>query len=40
MLAEAINVRKAVIARSKSITEKAEAKDWRAGPQGVRRRSP
>lgn len=30
VLAEAINVRKAVIARSKSITEKAEAKDWRA----------
>ncbi len=29
-LAEAINVRKAVIARSKSITEKAEAKNWRA----------
>lgn len=29
-LAEAINVRKAVLARSKSITEKAEAKDWRA----------
>lgn len=29
-LAEAINVRKAVIARSKSITEKAEAKDWRS----------
>lgn len=29
-LAEAINVRKAVIARSKSITEKAEAKDWKA----------
>ncbi|MEI6035736.1 MAG: hypothetical protein WCS65_15840 [Verrucomicrobiae bacterium] len=29
-LAEAINVRKAVIARSKSITEKADAKDWRA----------
>ena len=30
VLAEAINVRKAVIARSKSITEKAEAKDWRS----------
>lgn len=30
VLAEAINVRKAVIARSKSITEKAGAKDWRA----------
>lgn len=30
VLAEAINVRKAVIARSKSITEKADAKDWRA----------
>ncbi|MFZ4597194.1 MAG: hypothetical protein ACOYNN_00980 [Terrimicrobiaceae bacterium] len=30
VLAEAINVRKAVIARSKSITEKAEAKNWRA----------
>ncbi len=29
-LADAINVRKAVIARSKSITDKAEAKDWRA----------
>ncbi|MDX2080485.1 MAG: hypothetical protein SFU53_06850 [Terrimicrobiaceae bacterium] len=29
-LAEAINVRKAVIARSKSITEKAEARDWKA----------
>lgn len=29
-LAEAINVRKAVITRSKSISEKAEAKDWRA----------
>lgn len=29
-LAEAINVRKAVIARSKSITEKAESKNWRA----------
>lgn len=28
-LAEAINVRKAVIARSKSITDKAEAADWR-----------
>ena len=27
-LADAINVRKAVIARSKSITEKADAKDW------------
>lgn len=32
-LADAINVRKAVIARSKSITEKADAKNW----QGVRR---
>ncbi len=30
VLAEAINVRKAVITRSKSITEKAEAKDWKA----------
>ncbi len=30
VLAEAINVRKAVIARSKSITEKAESKDWKA----------
>lgn len=30
VLAEAINVRKAVIARSKSITEKADAKDWKA----------
>lgn len=30
VLAEAINVRKAVIARSKSITEKAEAKNWRS----------
>lgn len=30
VLAEAINVRKAVIARSKSITEKAGAKDWKA----------
>lgn len=30
VLAEAINVRKAVIARSKSITEKAEAKEWRS----------
>ncbi|MCK9588643.1 MAG: hypothetical protein WC076_11490 [Terrimicrobiaceae bacterium] len=30
VLAEAINVRKAVIARSKSIMEKAEAKDWRS----------
>ncbi len=30
VLAEAINVRKAVIARSKSITEKAGAKDWRS----------
>ncbi|MFA7344115.1 MAG: hypothetical protein WC003_07405 [Terrimicrobiaceae bacterium] len=30
VLAEAINVRKAVIARSKSITEMAEAKDWRS----------
>ncbi len=30
VLAEAINVRKAVIARSKSITEKAEAKSWTA----------
>jgi hypothetical protein len=29
-LADAINVRKAVIARSKSIVDKAEAKDWRA----------
>jgi len=29
-LADAINVRKAVIARSKSITDKAQAKDWRA----------
>lgn len=29
-LAEAINVRKAVIARSKSITDKAEQKDWQA----------
>lgn len=28
VLADAINVRKAVIARSKSITEKADAKDW------------
>lgn len=30
VLADGINVRKAVIARSKSITDKAEAKDWRA----------
>ena len=30
VLAEAINVRKAVIARSKSITEKAESKEWRS----------
>lgn len=30
VLAEAINVRKAVIARSKSITEKADAKDWKS----------
>jgi len=30
VLAEAINVRKAVIVRSKSITEKADAKDWKA----------
>ncbi|HEY5954251.1 MAG TPA: hypothetical protein VIT18_07795 [Terrimicrobiaceae bacterium] len=29
-LADAINVRKAVIARSKSIIDKAEAKNWRA----------
>jgi hypothetical protein len=29
-LADAINVRKAVIARSKSITEKADAKNWQA----------
>jgi hypothetical protein len=29
-LADAINVRKAVIARSKSIVDKAEAKNWRA----------
>lgn len=29
-LADAINVRKAVIARSKSISDKAQAKDWRA----------
>lgn len=29
-LADAINVRKAVIARSKSIVEKADARDWRA----------
>lgn len=29
-LSDAINVKKAVIARSKSITEKADAKDWRA----------
>jgi len=29
-LADAINVRKAVISRSKSITEKADAKNWRA----------
>jgi hypothetical protein len=29
-LADAINVRKAVIARSKSITEKADAKNWSA----------
>ncbi len=29
-LADAINVRKAVIARSKSITDKADAKDWPA----------
>lgn len=30
VLADGINVRKAVIARSKSITDKAESKDWRA----------
>jgi hypothetical protein len=30
VLADAINVRKAVIARSKSISDKAQAKDWRA----------
>lgn len=29
-LADAINVRQAVIARSKSISDKAQAKDWRA----------
>ncbi|MEI6338820.1 MAG: hypothetical protein WCQ57_09595 [Verrucomicrobiota bacterium] len=29
-LADAINVRKAVISRSKSITEKADAKNWKA----------
>jgi hypothetical protein len=30
VLADAINVRKAVIARSKSVIEKADAKNWRA----------
>ncbi len=30
VLADGINVRKAVIARSKSITDKAESKDWRS----------
>ncbi len=30
LLADAINVRKAVIARSKSISDKAQSKDWRS----------